>query len=446
MKKSQKIIEKDKKYFAEAGRVPYYPFVVDHAKGSRITDVDGKEYIDLLSSASALNLGHRPQKVVDAIIDQTQRFIHYTPGYSHHKPLTELAERLAKLTPGDFAKKVSFGLSGSDASDGLIKFARAYTGRQNIITFENSYHGSTYGAISLSAISLNMRRKIGPFLPGVYHIPFPDNYRGMYGQKDPLSAEDYLAPLKSMLHSYLPGEEVAAVVVETLQGDGGLLEPVPGYFEKLYDICQEYGILFCVDDVQQGLGRTGKWSSIEHFNVVPDLVTYGKSLAGGLPLSAIVGRAEIMDSLGSIGHVFTTGANPVCCQAALAVLDTMEEENILQASLDKGDQARARMATWLEDYNFVGDVRGLGLSIGIEIVKDPDQKEKDAQAALKITNRCYEKGVLIITLAGNVLRFQPPLNISQEDLDQALTIIEESLADYQAGLLDGYDVSGQGWS
>lgn len=444
-KRSQQIIKKDKLYFAASGRVPYYPLVVEEAQGSIVTDVDGKDYIDLLTSASALNLGHKPERVVNAIKEQTDRFIHYTPAYMHHEPIVELAERLAQVSPGDFEKKVTFGLSGSDANDAIIKFARGYTGRDLIISFENSYHGSTYGSMSMSAISLNMRRKIGPFLPGIHHIPFPDRYRGLYGESEPRTVEGYLAPLKQMFETYVPAEEVAAIVIETLQGDGGLLEPLPGYFEALYELCQEHGILFCVDDVQQGLGRTGTWSSVEHFDVEADLIVYGKSLAGGLPLSAVVGRKEVMDSLDAPAHLFTTGANPVCCQAALAVLDTIEQEELLEKSRQKGQYVRERMAKWQDKFDFIGDVRGLGLSIGVDIVKDRKTKEKDNEAALKITNRCFEKGVLIIAFAGSVLRFQPPLNINKADLDKALEVIEEAMVDYQNGDLDDLDIEGQGW-
>lgn len=445
MKKSEEVIAKDSKYFAQAGRIPYYPLVVDEAHGSIIKDIDGKEYIDLLTSASALNVGHTPEKVVQAIKDQTDKFIHYTPAYMHHQPVADLAERLAEISPGNFEKQVSFGLSGSDANDALIKFARGYTGRDLIITFENAYHGSTYGSISMSSISLNMRRKIGPLVPGFHHVPFPDNYRGMYGQTEPNTVEEYLAPLKQMLETYVPADNVAAIVIETLQGDGGLLEPIPGYFEALYELCQEHEILFCVDDVQQGLGRTGTWSSVEHFDVEADLIVYGKSLAGGLPLSALVGRKEIMESLDAPAHLFTTAANPVACQASLAVLDMIEEEDLLTASTEKGSYARNRMAEWEEKFEFVGNTRGIGLSIGVDIVKDKVSKEKDADAALKITNRCFEKGVLMISFAGSVLRFQPPLVITYDELDRALDILEESMEELQAGKLDGYDVSGQGW-
>ncbi len=445
MSKAQALIQEDAQYFAPAGRIPYYPLVIDHAHGSVMTDVDGKEYIDLLTSASALNVGHTPQPVVDAIVAQVKKMVHYTPAYMYHEPLVKLAHRLCELSPGDFPKRVIFGLTGSDSNDALIKFARGYTGRPNIVSFVGAYHGSTYGSISMSAISLNMRRKIGPLLPGFHHIPFPDRYRGMYGASEPNTVEEYLAPFKEMLATYLPPDEVACVVVETLQGDGGLLEPVEGYFRALYDLCKEHGILFAVDDVQQGLGRTGTWCSMEHFGIDPDLVVYGKSLAGGLPLSALVGREDIMMSLDRPAHLFTTGANPVCCAAALAVLDMLEGENLLQQSTEKGAHARRRMEAWKDRFRAVGDVRGLGLSLGVDIVSDKEKKTKDPEAALKICNRCFEKGVVMIAFGGSVLRFQPPLVITYEELDRALDVIEETLVELEDGKLADYEVGGQGW-
>lgn len=445
MSRFNELMAKDDQYFAKAGRVYYYPLLIDHAQGTTLVDINGKEYIDLLASASSLNVGHTPPKVVAAIQKQSAKMIHYMPSYMFHQPEIELAEKICQLTPGSFAKKVTFGLSGSDANDALIKFARAFTGRPAIVTFENSYHGTTYGAISMSAMNPRMRAKMGPFVPDMAHIPFPDNYRGLYGKTEPETIEGYLAPFRQMLKTYLPPEEVACVVVETIQGDGGLLEPVAGYFKALYDLCHEHGILFAVDDVQQGLGRTGTWCSTEHFGIEADLVVYGKSLASGMPLSALVGKAEIMDSLPSPANTFTTAANPVCCAASLATLTMLEEENLLAESTRKGKIAKERMMQWKAVYSFIGDVRGIGLSLGIDIVSDKKSKTKDGQGALRICNRLFEKGVVMITIGESVLRFQPPLVITDHTLLQALDLIEETLNEFAQGELADYDVSGQGW-
>lgn len=445
MSKPYDLIEEDEQYFAKSGRIKYYPLVIDHGYGATLVDIEGKEYIDLLSSASSQNVGHAPKQVTDAIKKQVDKFIHYTPAYMYHEPLVKLAKKLCDIAPGDFEKRVTFGLSGSDANDGIVKFARGYTGRPYIISFTNAYHGSTYGALSMSSISLNMRKSYGPLLNGFYHIPFPDKYRGMFEQQQPNTVEEYLAPLKEMFAKYVPAEEVACIVVETIQGDGGLLEPVPGYFKALEELCHEHGILIAVDDIQQGLGRTGTWSSVEHYDFTPDLITFGKSLAGGLPMSALVGRKEIMESLDAPAHLFTTGANPVSCEAALATLQMIEDEDLLQASTEKGRYVRQRMDQWTKKFSSVGDVRGVGLSIGIDIVKDKAMKTRDNEAALKICNYCFEHGIVIIAVAGNVLRFQPPLVISYEQLDYALDTLEAALTALEHHGLDEYDISGQGW-
>ncbi|UXR72623.1 aspartate aminotransferase family protein [Staphylococcus sp. IVB6240] len=443
--KVQKVIEHDKKYFAKAGRIPYYPLVIESAHGATLTDVNGKSYIDLLSSASSQNVGHTPKKIVEAIKKQAEKMVHYTPAYMHHEPLSKLAERLCQLSPGSFEKQVLFGLTGSDAVDGMIKFARGFTGRPYVISFTNAYHGSTYGSITASTISLNMRRKIGPLLPGFFHIPYPDAYRGMYGASNANTVDEYLAPLKEMFETYVPAEEVACILIETFQGDGGLLEPVKGYFEALSELCKEHGILLAVDDIQQGFGRTGKFSSVEHFDIEADLIAYGKSIAGGMPMSAIVGRKEVMDALDAPAHLFTTGANPVCCEAALATIDILEEDNLIAETARKGQRVKEQLQQWQTKYDCVGDVRGEGLSIGIDIVTDKRNKTKDAEAALKICNYCFDHGVVIIAIAGSVLRFQPPLVITDDELDQALTILESAIQGVENGELDTYQVEGQGW-
>ncbi|UXR74927.1 aspartate aminotransferase family protein [Staphylococcus sp. IVB6238] len=443
--KVQKVIEHDKKYFAKAGRIPYYPLVIESAHGATLTDVNGKSYIDLLSSASSQNVGHTPKKIVEAIKKQAEKMVHYTPAYMHHEPLSKLAERLCQLSPGSFEKQVLFGLTGSDAVDGMIKFARGFTGRPYVISFTNAYHGSTYGSITASTISLNMRRKIGPLLPGFFNIPYPDAYRGMYGASNANTVDEYLAPLKEMFETYVPAEEVACILIETFQGDGGLLEPVKGYFEALSELCKEHGILLAVDDIQQGFGRTGKFSSVEHFDIEADLIAYGKSIAGGMPMSAIVGRKEVMDALDAPAHLFTTGANPVCCEAALATIDILEEDNLIAETARKGQRVKEQLQQWQTKYDCVGDVRGEGLSIGIDIVTDKRNKTKDAEAALKICNYCFDHGVVIIAIAGSVLRFQPPLVITDDELDQALTILESAIQGVENGELDTYQVEGQGW-
>lgn len=427
------IVKEDDKVVAPVGRAPYYPFAIKSGKGAIIEDEDGNKYIDLLSSAAATNVGHCHPKVVQAISDQIKNYIHYTSVYMYNKPLVELAKELIKITPGNFEKRVVFGLSGSDANDGMIKFARAYTGRSKIISFIKAYHGSTYGSLSLTTVSSNIRKKIGPMLPDVYHIPYPDCYRCSCGQKKESCSMECIKQLKEAFKCYIPPSEVAAIIIEPIQGDAGLVVPPKDYIEELYKICKDNGILFVSEEVQQGFGRTGKWFGIENFDVVPDAIIMGKSIASGMPISAIVGKEEIMKALSSLGHTFTMAANAVACRAALATIDVIREEKLLDRSLRLGQHIKNRFEEMKKKYEIIGDVRGIGLSIGVDLVEDRKSKVKAHNAAAKICYRCWEKGLVLTFFAESVLRIQPPLIIEQEQLDKALNIIEESINDYLKG-------------
>lgn len=443
---SSRTVEDDHLVSSGFGRVPYYPFVIKRAHGAIMEDLEGREYIDLLSSAAALNTGHTHPRVVEAIIAQVKEFIHYTPAYMYHQQKVDLAKELINITPGSFPKQVAFGLSGSDAIDGMIKLTRAYTGRPKLVSFVQAYHGSTYGAISLSAISLNMRRKIGPLLPESHHIQYPVCYRCPYEKCPDTCGLDCLGEFRKSLAYYLPAEEIAAVVMEPIAGDAGMIVPPKRYIKELHALCQENGILFAVDEVQQGFGRTGKWFSIEHFDVEPDLVIMAKSMASGIPISAIVGRTEIMESLGAPAHLFTTGGSPVACQAALATIAVLKDENLLERAQILGDYMRARLLEMKDRYELIGDVRGMGLSIGVELVTNRVTREKAREAAAKICYRCYELGVIVIFLAGSVLRIQPPLVISKSQIDQSLDVIEQAMIDYQAGRIsDDVLAYAKGW-
>jgi 4-aminobutyrate aminotransferase len=434
-KKCLEIVDKDKKVIAPFSRVPYYPLAIKRAYGSTVEDMDGNQFVDFLSSAGALNTGHCHPKVVQAIIDQTKQFILYTPAYMYHKPLVDLAQKLIEITPGKFYKKVAFGLSGSDANDGVIKLARAYTGRPKIISFIRSYHGSTYGAITLSGLSLNMARKIGPLLPEIYHMPFPDTYRNPLGGIPENAGKDCLNYLKYAFENYLPPDEVAAVIIEPIQGDAGLVVPPLEFMEGLYKLCKNNGILFIAEEVQQGMGRTGKWFAIEHFGIEPDLVVVAKALASGLPLSALVGRKEIMESLDAPAHLFTTAGNPVCCAAALATIEVIEEEKLMENAKKLYNIAIERFNTMKKRFPLIGEVRGLGLSIGVDLVKDPITKERHKEAAAKICYRAWEKGLILSFFSNSVLRIQPPLVITEKEFNRGIDIIEECMVDLEKGLL-----------
>ena len=392
-----------------------------------------------------MNLGHSHPKVLDAMQEQMQSLLHYTPSYFYNPKVEELAQRLIDLTPGNFDKKVVFGNSGSDANDGVMKFSRAYTGRKTVVSFVGAYHGNTYGSMNLSAVSLNMRRKVNPLISGVEYMPFPNTY----DKRDYESEEDFIDRywqyFENALSTYLPADEIAAVIIEPIQGDGGILKVPQGYMDRLYKFTRDHNIVFAVDEVNQGLGRSGKMWSIEHFGIAPDLLTTAKSLASGMPLSALVGRKEIMDSLEAPAHVFTTAGNPVCCAASLASFDVIEEENLVEKSRVDGEYAKERFKKMQEKYPIIGDVRMYGLNGGIELVKDRQSKEADSESASKLITYLMQNGVLMITLKGNVLRFQPPLVITRQELDKALDTIDQGFSELGKGNLKLENNKKIGW-
>ncbi|MFC6176271.1 aspartate aminotransferase family protein [Companilactobacillus huachuanensis] len=423
-----RLIQNENKYYAQASRINYYDLVIESAHDATLIDADGNEYIDLLASASAINVGHTNEKVVRAIQEQAEKLIHYTPAYFHHRPGQKLAERLVKLVPGS-EKKVVFSNSGSEANDAIIKFSRAYTGRQYIVSYMDAYHGSTFGSMALSGVSLNMTRKMGPLMPGVIHVPYPDLYRRYSNETEHDVSLRYFKAFKEPFESFLPPDEVACVLIEPIQGDGGIRKAPDEYMKLVYDYCHEHGILFAVDEVNQGMGRTGKMWSYQQFDgIEPDLMSVGKSLASGMPLSATIGRKEIMESLDSPAHVFTTAGNPVCCAASLATLDVLEEEDLLEKSTVGGFHAEARFKEMQKHYQEIGDVRMYGLDGGIELVKDRESKEPNPDFANKVIYYAFQHGVVMITLKGNILRFQPPLVISPEELDKALDVLDDAFA------------------
>lgn len=322
---------------------------------------------------------------------------------------------------------VSFGLTGSDANDAIIKFSRAYTDRQYIVSFMGSYHGSTYGSMSLSGTSLNMTRKMGPMLPGVVHVPYPDLYRRLPGESEHDVAMRYFDSFKKPFESFLPADEVACVLIEPIQGDGGIVKAPEEFMQLVYKFCHENGILFAVDEVNQGLGRTGKmWGIQQYDNIEPDLMSVGKSIAAGMPLSAVVGKKEVMQSLEAPANVFTTAANPVCCAASLATLDILEEEDLVNKSKVDGEYAKQQFLDMQKRHPNIGDVRMWGLNGGIELVKDRETKEADPDFATKVIYYAFQHGVVIITLCGNILRFQPPLVITREQLDKAFAVLDDA--------------------
>ncbi|KRL96369.1 aspartate aminotransferase family protein [Limosilactobacillus equigenerosi] len=443
--KSAELLKEEATSFATAARVKYYDIVIDHGQGAVITDVDGNDYIDLLASASSTNTGHAHPKVAKAIAEQASKLIQYTPAYFANPNAAKLAPKLAALSPISGDVEVAWGNSGSDANDAIIKFSRAYTGRQYIVTFTGAYHGSTYGSMTMSSVSLNMTRKMGPMLPGIVKVPFPDPWEQEADETEQHFVDRMFSQFELPFETYLPAEEVAAIVIEPIQGDGGIIKVPDAYMQKLYAFAKEHGILFCVDEVNQGMGRTGKWWGIQNFpGVEPDLMSVGKSVASGMPLSAVIGRKEIMESLGAPGHLFTTAGNPVTTAASLATLEVMEEEHLVERSAELGQLAKDFFKQEAQEFDFIGNVRMYGLNGGIDIV-DPSTGKGDSDATTMIMNRVFELGAIIISLRGSVLRFQPPLVITEEQLKQAFAILHQAFSEYQAGQLTMPTCHHMGW-
>lgn len=427
----EQLIELDSQVYAPFGRIPYFPLVIDKAQGSLITDKNGRTLIDLFASASSLNVGHAHPKVVEALTKQANTLMSYSTPYVHHEPGILLAQKLTTLAP-DFMlngnkQRVVFGNSGSDSVDGMIKIARAATGRQDIIAFQGAYHGSTYGSISVSAVNPNMRSKMGPFVSGVHHIPYPDVYHNpaYAGLTDEEVCELALQPLHE-LFAYVPPTEIAAILIEPIAGDLGIIPPPAQFIRELRAICTAHGIVLAADEVNQGMGRTGTWWSMEQHGVAPDLFCTAKSLGSGMPISAVIGRADLMEVLDPPAHTFTTAGNPTCAAAALATLEIIEEEHLLEASTTKGAWVKRTFEQMREKHSSMGAIHGVGLNMGVDII-NPETKEPDTLAALKICYTCFEEGVFLFTIHGNTLRIQPPLNIADAQLETALQIIEGAI-------------------
>ena len=444
--KCMEIVNEDSKVFLQAARVTYFPLAVKSAHGAIVVDADGNKYIDLLASAASINVGHSHPKVVEAIIKQVKELINYTSGYVYHEPMLELAKKLIEITPGNHKKRVCYGLSGSDANDTMIKLVRGYTNRNNIISFIKSYHGATLGAMSLTAISPSMHKKSASLVPCIHHMPYPDCYRCSFGQKENSCHLECLKQMEIAFENYLPPDDVAAVVIEPIEGDAGIIVPPQKYMDKLFDMCKKNGILFVSEEVQQGFGRTGKWFGIENFDIKPDMIVMGKAISSGLPLSAIVAREEIMNAANPPGWNFTTAANPVSCKAALATIKVLEDEELLKHTLEIGQYIKGRFNQMKKKYEIIGDVRGLGLSIGVDLVTNRDSKERAKEAAAKICYSSWEKGIIMAFIAKNVLRIQPPLIITKEQMDKAIDVIEESINEYLAGdISDEVLRTAKGW-
>ena len=411
------------------------PYFADRADGAVITDVEGRELIDFAGGIAVMNVGHSHPKVVAAIQDQAARFTHTCFHIVMYEPYLRLVERLCGLTPGDFPKMAMLANSGAEAVENAIKVARYHTGRQAVIAFETGFHGRTYMAMTLTSKVKPYKFGFGPMMPEVYRMPYAYCYRCPMGLAYPgcdVACADYL---RDFFIDHVAGEQTAALIVEPITGEGGFIVPPKEYFPKLAAICREHGIVFIADEVQTGMGRTGRMLAMEHWGVEPDLVTMAKSLAAGMPLSALIGRAEMMSSphVGGLGGTY--GGNPVCCRAALAVLEIFDTEPLLERARSLGETIRDRFETWKDQYEIIGDVRGLGPMMAIELVTDRDQKTPAPDAAKALVSYCVERGLVLLSCGnfGNVIRTIMPLVITDEQLERGLAIMEEGIASLSDG-------------
>lgn len=443
---SKSIEKKEKQYIAKTQKIPYYPVAFKSGKGAILYDFDGNEYVDFLASAGSANIGHGNKELSEAVKEQMDDLTQYTLAYFNSEPPIRLAEKLVEIAPGDNNKKVLYSATGSACIDAAIKLSRAFTGRTKIISLFESYHGSTFGAMSISALSTNMRRKMGPLLSDIYHFNYPACCKCPYSKKEESCSLECVNEIEFAFDHYLPSEEVAAIFIEPIAGDAGIIVPPKKWVKAIRELCDKYGIVLVCDEIQQGMGRTGKWFGIENFDVEADLLVLGKSVGGGLPLGAVVGKTEILESLDAPAHVFTLSGNTTVCVAALKSIEILERENALQNSLVMGDYIKAGFEKLKEKYDIIGDIRGIGLSIGVDIVKGKGSTEKNPDATTKICYRCIQTGLVMIFLGQSTLRVQPPLVITREQVEKAMGIIDSAINDYLNDRIgdEVYEVT-QGW-
>lgn len=405
-------------------------FYVQSAKGAIITDVDGNELIDFAGGIGMQNVGHCHPKVVKAIQDQVESSIHSCFHVAPYESYITLAERLNELTPGDCKKKTMFANSGAEAVENAVKIARKATGRSAVVSFERAYHGRTLLTMSLTSKVKPYKHGFGPFASEVYKLPYPYYYRTEEGLSQEEVDAQILAYFERFMLEEVASDNIAAIILEPLQGEGGFIVPTTTFIQGVRNICDKYGIIMIADEIQTGFARTGSLFAMDHFGVAPDLMTFSKSIAAGMPLSAVTGRADLMDAPGpgQLGGTFS--GSPAACAAALAVLDVIEEENLVNRAVEIGERMMTVFHSWKEKYEIVGDVRGLGAMTAIELVKDKGTKEPASEEVKAIMKETHSKGVITISagIYSNVLRFLPPLVITDEQLEEGLTILEAAIA------------------
>ena len=423
--KASVVIERDAQFISPS-YTRSYPLVAASGQGCIVEDVDGNRFLDCSAGIAVVATGHCHPRVVEAIQSQAAKLIHMSGTDFYYENMVDLAQKLAGLTPGGVPRRVYFGNSGTEAIEAAIKLARYHTGRKQFVAFYGAFHGRTMGSLALTASRSGQRKNFFPVMPGVHHVPYADCYRCPYGKTvDTCAVECAKAIEDPLFRTVLPPEEVAAIVVEPVQGEGGYLVPPKKFFDELRRIADLHGILLVFDEVQCGMGRTGKMFASENFGAVPDIVALAKGIASGMPLSATIARAEIMDwPPGS--HASTFGGNPVSVAASLATIELLEQ-GLVDNAAAVGAHMKARLSEFPQRFPNVGDVRGLGLMIGIELVKDQATKERAPALRDRVVQMCFERGLLVLGAGPNTIRISPPLILTREQADCAVDILAACL-------------------
>jgi 4-aminobutyrate aminotransferase len=427
--KAKRVVELDREILSPS-YTRSYPLVAKKGHGATVEDVDGNRFLDFAAGIAVVATGHCHPEVVAAIQKQAAELIHMSGTDFYYPNMVELAEKLASITPGQEAKRVYFGNSGTEAVEAAIKLAKYYTKRDKLIAFHGAFHGRTMGSLSLTASRSVQRKGFGTLLSGVFHMPYPDTYRGTYGVRPESASADCLSFLQNELfRRRVDPDEVAGIFIEPIQGEGGYLPAPAEFLQGLEKICRKHGILLVADEVQSGMGRTGKWWAVDHAGVEPDIICTAKGIASGMPLSAMIARASVMDWTPG-AHASTFGGNPVCIAASLATLDLLERSYMANAA-SMGEWIMRRTADWTERHKIVGEVRGKGLMIGIEFVRDQKTKEKAPDLRNRIVEMAFHKGLLILGSGDTTIRLCPPLMIDEEQAEFAVRTLDEIIGEVE---------------
>lgn len=423
-------LQADRDRYVPRGMSSAAPGFASSADGARLRDVDGRTFLDFATGISVLNVGHSHPRVVAAVVEQAARLTHSGAPVMMPEGYVRVARRLCEITPGAFPKKALLVNSGAEAIENAIKIARQATGRPAIISFHNGFHGRTLLTLSVTGKVSPYRQNFGPYAPEVYQVPYPYEYRRPPGMAAESLGGACVQAVRELFRTTVAPDRVAAILVEPVQGEGGFVVPPPDFLPRLRALCTEFDIPLIVDEVQTGFGRTGRLFACEHWGVEPDLVTLAKSLGGGLPLAAVVGRSPLMDATAPGGLGGTYGGNPLACAAALAVISVMEDERLPERAMRLGERAQVRLRGFAERFPQVGEVRGLGAMVAMELVSDPHTRQPAPDLAAAIVKESYRSGLLILKagLYDNVIRLLFPLTIAERELDDGLDILERSLA------------------